>query len=177
MGPPKFVIGNKAIATKTRAVHQVATLTELVERTPLIELPVDEWYEISGYFLGLRLLLTERERDLQWADVKAFKQGLLQEKHLSTLARLLHAFEIIEGINRRRWTRETGYDAERWERIKRDPTRHEKKKQQNAAVQRKRRAVRKAENLSSRVLGEQPDSHRVEVANDVVSLPDEEAAQ
>lgn len=148
MGPPLFVVPDKRVPRGRRARRQLEHLERLLEDTPLIELPVSErpfygdypsWYELSGYFLGLKLLLTEQERDAAWRAVKAFRQGRLKEDRLARVTQVFFAFDHFEKVNKRRWARETGYDATRWAKIKADPERLKKRREQNAEVQRRRR--------------------------------------
>lgn len=152
MGPPLFVVRDTKVPRARRARLQLEHLERLLEDTPLIELPVSEaphwggfpsWYELSGYFLGLKLLLTEEERDASWRAVKAFRQRRLKEEKLSRVSHVFFAFDHFEKINKRRWARETGYDATRWAKIKADPERLKKRRQQNAEVQRRRRQAQR----------------------------------
>lgn len=152
MGTPLFVIRDARVSREKRARQQLEHLELLLEETPFVELPVAQppaggyptWYELSGYYLGLKLLLTEEECLAAWRDVKAFRQGRLKEDKLSRLSLFLYAFDHFEKINKRKWARETGYDATRWAKIKADPERLKKRREQNAAVQRRRRLSRRA---------------------------------
>lgn len=160
MGTPLFVIRDNRVAKETRAHQQLLHLERLLEDTPFIELPVLEppdgdyptWYELSGYFLGLKMLLTDEQLHSAWRDVKAFRHRRLKEDKLSRLSLFLYAFDHFERINKRKWARETGYDATRWAKIKADPERLKKRREKNAAVQRQRRLAKRAANRPAEVV-------------------------
>jgi hypothetical protein len=150
MGTPVFVVRDTSVPRTKRVRLQFEHLERMLEDTPLIELPVLQpegdyptWYELSGHYLGLKVLLTDEERDAAWRDVKAFRQGRLKENKLSDLSKFLYAFDHFKKINKRRWARETGYDATRWGKIKADTGRLKKRREQNAAVQRRRRLAKR----------------------------------
>lgn len=151
MGTALFVVRATNVSRGRRVREQVEHLERLFEETPYIELPVVEttrgypsWYELSGYYLGLKVLLTKDERDAAWQDVRAFREGRLREEELSRISHVLFAFDQFTRINRRRWARETGYDANRWTKIKADPERLKKRREQNAEIQRRRRLAQRA---------------------------------
>jgi hypothetical protein len=149
MGTPRFVVQDSQTPRAERQTKQIARLESLFRDTPLIELPVEIWYEISGYYLGLTRIATEEEKDIAWQKVKAYRQGRLLAKDLGSLGRCLFGFEPFDKINKRKWARETGYDASRWAKIKADPERLEKRRRQNAEAQRRRRVARRDLNVSN----------------------------
>lgn len=144
MPKPTFV-ASKKLPKSEQMKQQLAAFEECLADTPLMELKVSEWYELSSLFRGLSLLLTRKYCQAVWQQCAEYRRGQLDESEMSPAGRAFHCFEFHRKKNWNKWARETGYHTRVWRRTKGDPKKHAERKASNLAAQHRRRARRRGQ--------------------------------
>lgn len=145
-GKPVYLAG-VTLSRARRALIQLEGFERLLEDTPLIALEVEKWHRLSGIYLGLRAILGMETWEASWAEVLAFKKGERGEDTLCLIALLLHCFEAHRDLQWKVFARDTGYYKQEWVKLRQNPSRLSKHREQNRLAQQRCRSKRKEQML------------------------------